>query len=512
MGSGSPPNPWATPATASAAISGATSTLSFDVTADVRAFLDGSKPNFGWIIKANGLDPDFPIVLGARESGKPPHLRIVTRCKSAFADCDHDPANGCEQSLGTADACGACGVSCDDHNPCTADSCGPSGCQHDPVGDGVSCDDGDACTGGDVCHAGVCTGAPVACSGGDACHAAGVCDPSTGTCANAPLADGTTCSDGNACTQGDSCQAGVCTAGAPLVCGGGDPVPCGGDVRSDERRVRQRARSPTGRRAATADACTQGDSCQAGVCTAGTPVVCGGGDACHAAGVCDPIERRVRERAARRWNPVHRRRRLHRRRSLQPRRLPGRHAGRLRGHRRLPPGRLRHRTGACSNVAACQLYGIGAISGTAMDGLAVTPGRLEDGTPNNQIGGIGSAIAYTGVGQPVRRDARSRAQRGRRQLHRTLLPDRRRARERPGHADRARRVRARQGRRTGHLHRPRHRVRRDQLAREPPPRLRGRARRPAGDVLRLRRVRPVPVRVRRRRPPPPRAQPCPTSS
>ena len=38
------------------------------------------------------------------------------------------------------------------------------------------------------------------------------------------------------------------------------------------------------------------------------------------------------------------------------------------------------------------------MAGTALDGLAVTPARLEDGVPNNQIGGFGSAIAYTGVG------------------------------------------------------------------------------------------------------------------
>ena len=287
MGPGTLANPWATPATATALISGAVSTLSFDVTADVRAFLDGSKPNFGWILKGSGLDPDFPIILGARESSQPPRLRISTGCKSAFADCDHDPANGCEQSLGSAGACGACGVSCDDQNPCTADSCGANGCQHDPIDDGVSCDDGDACTSGDACRAGTCSGAPVVCGGGDQCHAAGVCDRSTGACVNAPLADGSPCDDGDACTGGDRCSSGACESGAA--------------------------------------------------------VVCAASDGCHP-GVCDT------------------------------------------------------RTGACTTVAACQLYGIGAISGTAMDGLAVTPGRLEDGTPNNQIGGIGSAIAYTGVG------------------------------------------------------------------------------------------------------------------
>jgi hypothetical protein len=111
MGPGFPANPWATPATATAPIPAAVSTLGFDVTADVRAFLDGSQRNFGWILKASGIEPDFPFVLDARESSQPPRLRLFTRCKPAFADCDHDPADGCE---------------------------------HDPIDAGTSCDDGDA--------------------------------------------------------------------------------------------------------------------------------------------------------------------------------------------------------------------------------------------------------------------------------------------------------------------------------------------------------------------------------
>ncbi len=397
MGPAFPPNPWATPATASAPISGSTSTLSFDVTADVRAFLDGSKPNFGWILKARGLDDDLTILLGARESGHPPRLRIGTRCRSAFADCDHDPANGCEQSLGTVDACGACGVSCDDHNPCTADSCGANGCQHDPVGDGAGCDDGDACSSGDVCRAGVCTGVAVVCGGGDACHAAGVCDPATGTCASPPLVDGTSCTDGDACTQGDTCQAGLCQAGAAVVCAGGDQCH-GAGVCDPASGACVNAPLVDGTPCTDGDACTQGDACRAGLCGAGAAVVCAGGDQCHGAGVCDPASGacvnaplvdgtpctdgdactsadRCVAGACQAGAPVA-----------------------CAGSDGCHPGVCDRQTGACSTVAACQLYGTGAIPGTALDGLAVTPGRLEDGVSNNQIGGIGSAIAYTGVG------------------------------------------------------------------------------------------------------------------
>ena len=37
-------------------------------------------------------------------------------------------------------------------------------------------------------------------------------------CANPAKPDGTLCDDGNACTDVDACLAGVCTAGTPVVC------------------------------------------------------------------------------------------------------------------------------------------------------------------------------------------------------------------------------------------------------------------------------------------------------
>jgi hypothetical protein len=46
-----------------------------------------------------------------------------------------------------------------------------------------------------------------------------------------------------------------------------------------------------------------------------------------------------------------------------------------------------------------QLIGTGRVAGTASDGLSFADPWLEDGvTPRDQIGGFGSAIAYTGVG------------------------------------------------------------------------------------------------------------------
>jgi len=89
--------------------------------------------------------------------------------------------------------------------------------------DATPCDDGNACTQNDTCQAGVCTGAnPVTCATPDQCHIAGACNPSTGACSNPAKPDATPCDDGNACTQTDSCQAGICTGANPVTCTASD--------------------------------------------------------------------------------------------------------------------------------------------------------------------------------------------------------------------------------------------------------------------------------------------------
>ena len=155
---------------------------------------------------------------------------------------------------------------CDDGDPCTVDVCAPGGPDVDEAG---------------------CRHTPVVCGAGDACHEAGVCDPASGACVMPPRPDGTACVDGNACTQADTCQAGACTAGAPVVCGAGDACHEPG-VCDPGTGACVNAPRPDGTACNDGNACTQGDACGAGVCTAGAPVVCGGGDACHEAGVCNP--------------------------------------------------------------------------------------------------------------------------------------------------------------------------------------------------------------------------------
>src|SRR5262249_16270561 len=157
-----PPNPWATPATGTANIeTGQTGVVDFDVTADVRSFLDGTLDNHGWMLRggvAGGV-----ARFASPEAQAPPALVLTIT-----------PAPRCTPE------------SCDDGNPCTADACDAAGaCTHDAVSDGTTCSDGDACTQADSCQAGKCVaGAPVTCAAPDQCHAAGTCDPATGACSN----------------------------------------------------------------------------------------------------------------------------------------------------------------------------------------------------------------------------------------------------------------------------------------------------------------------------------------
>src|SRR5205823_6134892 len=99
--------------------------------------------------------------------------------------------------------------------------------------------------------------------------------------------DGAACDDGNACTQTDSCQAGVCTGTNPVVCAAADQCHDAGTCNPATRACSNPAK-PDGAACNDGNACTQTDSCQAGVCTGTNPVVCAAADQCHDAGTCNP--------------------------------------------------------------------------------------------------------------------------------------------------------------------------------------------------------------------------------
>jgi hypothetical protein len=109
---------------------------------------------------------------------------------------------------------------CDDANPCTEDSCDPvKGCIHPAKPDKTACDDGNACTGGDVCLAGKCSGTGLTCDDNNPCTS-DTCDVGLQKCVYTNHTNA--CDDGNRCTVGETCSAGKCGGGAALPCGDGN--------------------------------------------------------------------------------------------------------------------------------------------------------------------------------------------------------------------------------------------------------------------------------------------------
>ena len=139
--------------------------------------------------------------------------------------------------------------------------------------DGASCSDGSACTQSDTCKAGACVGgSPVVCGASDQCHDIGACNPANGTCSNPAKTNGASCNDGNACTQSDSCQAGACTGTNPIVCAALDQCHDVG-VCNPSNGVCSTPAKTDGAGCNDGNACTKTDTCLAGRCTGGNPVV-----------------------------------------------------------------------------------------------------------------------------------------------------------------------------------------------------------------------------------------------
>ena len=231
------------------------------------------------------------------------------QCHTGVVDCSSGVAT-CVDGIALVD-----GTPCNDGDACTlADTCQAGACTGaDPVVcvapdqchdagvcdpatgvcfstaklDGTACSDGDACTLADTCQAGVCTGAdPVVCTAQDQCHDTGVCDPATGVCSSPAKLDGTTCNDGNACTLTDTCQAGSCAGADPVVCTAQDQCHDAGTC-DTATGVCSSPAKVDGAACNDGNACTLTDTCQAGVCSGASPVVCTAQDECHDAGTCD---------------------------------------------------------------------------------------------------------------------------------------------------------------------------------------------------------------------------------
>lgn len=186
--------------------------------------------------------------------------------------------NLCKDSVCLGGTCVAVAdaVTCTPTSDCEVDAvCVPATGECAPVyaQDGAVCDDTNLCTQSSHCVAGQCVGAePVICIAPDACHRPGVCDPDTGICAYAPLANNTPCPGTNPNATSSTCLSGVCVDNDPVYCAPSeneclvarfveglgcvynfvdDGTPCDDD-----------------------DICNYGETCQSGECVGGQPYNC----------------------------------------------------------------------------------------------------------------------------------------------------------------------------------------------------------------------------------------------
>ena len=199
---------------------------------------------------------------------------------------------------------------CNDGNVCTTDSCAPAfGCTTTPVLNGTSCTDGNICNGAETCQSGVCApGTNLNCNDSnscttDSCNTVSGCahtpitgclscsvaadcndnNPCTidtctgGVCGNAVVTNGTQCNDGNLCNGIETCQSGICTAGTALVCN--DTNPCTTDSCLPASGCTGTA-VPNGTACPDGNLCNGNETCVGGACTAGTTLVCNDGNPC----------------------------------------------------------------------------------------------------------------------------------------------------------------------------------------------------------------------------------------
>jgi hypothetical protein len=209
--------------------------------------------------------------------------QCTCRCATNGECNDGNACNGVE----TCDA-GHCvlGVppDCNDDNPCTDDCNAATGCVQVPKADGTRCEDGSECTRNDACAAGVCASGPArTCNDGNPCTA-DTCDPEHG-CEHDALANGSACNDGNLCTAPDACVQGACSAGPAVGCD--DANVCTVDSCAPAIGC---ANTPVanGTSCAGQSPCTQQDACVAGTCTPNGDLVCSDGNECTIDS-CSPV-------------------------------------------------------------------------------------------------------------------------------------------------------------------------------------------------------------------------------
>jgi RHS repeat-associated protein len=199
-------------------------------------------------------------------------------CAAATETCNAGVCGGTAQ-LRTSGACLS-------GNPCKAggETCNTSGvCSGGTnASSTTACTSGTACRTGETCNAGVCGGTghetkqtSGSCSTGNPCKTGETCNASAVCSGGAAKTNGTACSDGNLCTPGDTCQAGVCTPGPSLTLDDGNA--CTTDVCTATGEVTHPL-APDFTPCSDGNACTLGESCQAGLCKQPSRAACGAGN------------------------------------------------------------------------------------------------------------------------------------------------------------------------------------------------------------------------------------------
>jgi formylglycine-generating enzyme required for sulfatase activity len=223
----------------------------------------------------DGVDADGDKVASAASGGKDcdDGNKAVYPCADELAGSSVD-----------ANCDGKLAVSCDDCSACSQDSLVGGKCLHTPVSEGAGCDDGSACTVGEVCKAGVCSGAVKSCDDANACTSDS-CKPMAG-CGNVALGDGAKCDlDGSKCTP-DACQAGSCGKGVALGCD--DKNACTVDSCEPGTGLCVNKPLAVGASCDDGDLCTLADACGAGGCK-GVAKVCGVGEICQSGACAVPV-------------------------------------------------------------------------------------------------------------------------------------------------------------------------------------------------------------------------------
>jgi hypothetical protein len=237
---------------------------------------------------------------GACQGGQPQDCSALSaECVEGI--CDED-ANSCEaRPMQDNEAC-------DDGEYCTVDeTCISGACQGGQPRDcsagcvdgscnenqdrctgtnlpaGTACDDGRYCTENDACDGqGACLGDALDCSGLDDDCNQGVCDDQAEACVATPANQGGRCDDGAYCTDGDACDAGVCTAGPPRDCSAVADQCNDGVCRENQDRCQAQAK-PAGEVCDDNIACTSPDECDGSGSCAGVPddTQCSPGEYCR---------------------------------------------------------------------------------------------------------------------------------------------------------------------------------------------------------------------------------------